>query len=319
MSVIGCEIDGKIFDRDRYSLRIVRCGEEFCLPDKMGESKLMSCYTLHFVMYGAGNFKFGDGPAVRLKRGDAFLLYVGEKYEYAPSKSDPWSYGFVDFVGEGVDELFACCGFTREKPYLSLGRFEQFGKVVRDLVDSYDASEVQSINCMANFMLLIGKMIKVNKFNSPEQNRMTKKLLTLHKALIFLNDNYRMDLDIGTIASAIAVSSDYIKHLFPEMIGMTVKDYLHRFRLSVASSMLQYEVNSDISSIAKTVGYNDQAYFTRVFVKYKGTTPSVYRRTHTFEDPFAWLGEMDIDFRSRSIIPKDKEVYDGEAVAEKCD
>ena len=49
--------------------------------------------------------------------------------------------------------------------------------------------------------------------------------------------------------------------------------------------------------VAESVGFVDQRYFSRVFKKIKGVTPTEYAIGNNSEDPFKWLKEKNIDLR----------------------
>ena len=40
-----------------------------------------------------------------------FLLYENEEHEYFPDPMAPWAYYWIDFIGEGVENVLAACGF----------------------------------------------------------------------------------------------------------------------------------------------------------------------------------------------------------------
>ena len=62
----------------------------------------------------------------------------------------------------------------------------------------------------------------------------------------------------------------FIKHL-----GLSPNDYLTQYRINRACSLLRNS-KLTISNIANSVGYDDPLYFSRVFKKVKGVSPSIY-------------------------------------------
>ena len=93
------------------------------------------------------------------------------------------------------------------------------------------------------------------------------------------------------------VSPDYLKHLFAEVLGMPLTEYLNRFRISSACEKLRQSDAIGIEEIAAEEGYSDAKYFARVFKKIKGMSASEYRKSCMSEDPFALLKERKIDYR----------------------
>ncbi len=86
-------------------------------------------------------------------------------------------------------------------------------------------------------------------------------------------------LSRGQIAAHIAVSESYLTRIFRRDLGIAPWEYLMRFRIERAKELLRV-TNLTITQIGHLVGYNDAAYFTRVFHQETGRTPLTFRR-HT--------------------------------------
>jgi two-component system response regulator YesN len=89
--------------------------------------------------------------------------------------------------------------------------------------------------------------------------------------------NYRAPLTVSGIARAIHVSSSHLAHRFRSETGMTVKEYVARVRVEMASRMLR-ETDAKLESIADAVGFCDAPHLSRVFVQYTRQRPGEYRR-----------------------------------------
>jgi len=98
----------------------------------------------------------------------------------------------------------------------------------------------------------------------------------VQKAIDYVHHHYHRDLGIDEVAEAAGVSCSYFCVLFKQQTGSTFLDYLTRYRIDKACSILR---NSDVKvfQIAPLVGYQDPKYFTQVFKKVVGMTPSEYR------------------------------------------
>jgi len=96
------------------------------------------------------------------------------------------------------------------------------------------------------------------------------------QAIAFLHQNYTRPITRWEIADAIGVSEDYISRVFNRELSISPWDYLNRFRV-LQSKQLLLNTTETISSIAKQVGFKDQAYFSRVFRKVTGMSPQAFR------------------------------------------
>lgn len=95
------------------------------------------------------------------------------------------------------------------------------------------------------------------------------------KAFNYVKNNYSEKFSIEEIASHCNMSPRKFSHVFKRECGITLKEYLLRFRIDMAIQMLNNSSYS-ITTIATQVGFNDHSYFTRVFRKYVGINPSLY-------------------------------------------
>ena len=88
------------------------------------------------------------------------------------------------------------------------------------------------------------------------------------------------DLSLSSVADAVALSPNHLSTLFKSKIGVGFSEYLTEVRLRQAKRLL---ITSDlrVSEVAERVGYQNMEYFSMLFKKNTGQTPSQYRRSHT--------------------------------------
>ncbi|MFC7681890.1 response regulator [Paenibacillus sp. GCM10028914] len=95
-------------------------------------------------------------------------------------------------------------------------------------------------------------------------------------ALDYINTNLGADLGIEELSDHLGISSSYFCLLFKNHVGITFVEYLTKQRMEAAKFLL---TNSDknIAQIGAFVGYHERRYFTKVFQKATGMTPSEFR------------------------------------------
>ena len=290
-----------MFKDEQHRISVLRCCEEWCSPNKKKERRVREYYSLHFVIGGKGTLVYeygGECHEVVLQKGDSFLLYAKEKYEYCPDSNRPWGYQWIDFTEENADDLFSACGYDKEKPFIQVRHFDRVRSALGELIDAYDVSEVQRLRCSGYFLLLVSYLIEdMRRTLSSKEESQSKKLQRLRNILIYINNNYRRELDVDTVAVDACVSPDYLKHMFSDLLDMPFTEYLNRFRISSACEKIQQSNAIGIEEISAEVGYADPKYFARIFKKIKGVSASEYRNDCAGDDPFAWLKEKNIDYR----------------------
>lgn len=287
---------GEIISDKRISVQIRRVGQEYCEPRKKSELRRgFSYHSLHFVLFGRGTL-IANGESISLSRGDAFILYAGEKYEYYPDASDPWSYLWIDFYCDGAQKIFDRCGFSVQKPTVHLPEFSEYMEILKSIYESYDAGPLQELNSSAYFMLLLGKLIGDADKARHAADHASIKYRHIREILTYINNNYRMELSVQKIARENCLSVSRMMALFSEVVGMSPVVYINRFRVSASCELLA-QSDMSIAEIANAVGVEDPLYFTRIFRKVMGVSPREYRSKGVYEDPYAWLKEKGMDFR----------------------
>ena len=125
-----------------------------------------------------------------------------------------------------------------------------------------------------NYMRQI--MLHAIRLRDRESKKQQKDLL--NKAIEFIDECYAEEtISLDKVAQKVNISPNYFSAMFSQEVGQTFVEYLTAMRITEAKRMLrQTEMRS--SEIAFAVGFRDSHYFSFVFKKVSGCTPSEYRR-----------------------------------------
>ena len=105
--------------------------------------------------------------------------------------------------------------------------------------------------------------------------------LLVKQALAYLQQNYQNPITRQEIATAVNANASYLSRIFSQEVGITLWDFLARLRMQIAQELiLNYSQSKTITEIALQVGYNDPAYFTKVFKAHTGLSPNKYRKAN---------------------------------------
>lgn len=110
------------------------------------------------------------------------------------------------------------------------------------------------------------------EFQKQGKNQLPK---TLEKALEFIDSHFRETLSLADVASICNVSETHLSHLFSEHLNTGFSSYIAEKRISKAKELLLTQMS--IKEISAETGFQDQNYFTRLFRKLTGFTPSEFR------------------------------------------
>lgn len=98
----------------------------------------------------------------------------------------------------------------------------------------------------------------------------------IYPILIILIEQYSGQLSLQSVAEEVNIATTYLSHLFKKEMKCTFNNYVTMMRLAVAKRML-WENKYKIHEIAVRVGFSDNRYFSRVFKKETGMSPSEYK------------------------------------------
>jgi two-component system response regulator YesN len=120
----------------------------------------------------------------------------------------------------------------------------------------------------------IGKMVDACHNISPEKKDQTSSII--EKAKEYINSHYSKELSLEEVSQSIDISPYYFSKLFKDKTGENFIEYLTAVRIESAKRLLQDRKRS-VKEICIESGYSDPNYFSRIFKKYEGVTPSEYR------------------------------------------
>lgn len=101
--------------------------------------------------------------------------------------------------------------------------------------------------------------------------------LSVRKILDYIELNLNLPLTLKSISEKLNLSAPYISSQFKKEVGTTVIRYINQLRINDAIKLLDSSSMS-IQDIAACIGITDYNYFTKVFKKEVGMTPSEYRK-----------------------------------------
>ncbi len=140
--------------------------------------------------------------------------------------------------------------------------FDEPEKMLR--ADSFDEFSARLLQIVDDAALMIQTVV---------ERRENRNVVRIKQ---YLADNYKADISLDDIATAVDMNSSYISSSFKQATGQTIIEYLTDLRIEQAKKLL---LGTKLKSyeIAALVGYNDHHYFHRIFKKRVGVSPNAFR------------------------------------------
>lgn len=153
-----------------------------------------------------------------------------------------------------------------------------YDSIIREMKEKQPHYKLQVQSLCASLLITLARQYSLNQedfFDSSDNQKQN----IVKKAIAFINSNYQDNITIDSIALHVGFSKYYLCHVFKEMTGQTVIDYVNVLRCNQVKNMIS-SGSANISQSALSCGFNNLSYFTKTYKKHMGVLPSVDMREY---------------------------------------
>lgn len=229
-------------------------------------------YILLYCLEGQGNIDIYDKSIV-LSANEFFIIPPNIPHHYKSSTTNPWSIYWAHFSGETADHLYS--RYTKQtdlKPIkipFNEHKSDQFLKIIQLLENSYDDAHLELSNLYL-FQFITTLIYQPLITNITETND------PVSKSINFMKENVDQSLTIAELAEQQSLSISRYSEIFKQQTGSSPINYFIHLKMQKSCQFL-YFTNMSIKEIAASVGFSDPYYFSRMFKKVLGISPSKYK------------------------------------------
>ena len=246
-------------------------------PHTSKREKLQS-YLCFMVEDGEGELVY-EGKKYELKTGDVVFIDCRKAYSHSTGmnlNAELWSLRWCHFYGPSMPAIYAKYCERGGLPVIRGADVSQYAAILTDiytLASSSDYIRDMRINGKLNDLLTL--LMESSWHRGAHTNAPKKMDISLVKS--FLDEHYKEKLSLESVASHFFIDKHYLARLFKEQYGVTLVTYLQQVRITHAKRMLRF-TNKSIEEIGLECGIGELNYFSRVFKKLEGVSPSEFRR-----------------------------------------
>ena len=218
-----------------------------------------------------------DDPTAALDNLDLSPLY--EKLQYASAAElDTILAEYTDSLGTGADGLRLAMGYLRVAAVITAQRIVAEAGADHRALDQALMSEVMRAEGAAGLEAVKALLLKA--IECRDVSGRVAGETPVGRARIYLSRNYdNPNLMLQDVAGEVGMSQSHFSTVFAQETGITFTQYLTALRIGKAKELLS-ATDMRSSEIAFAVGYNDAHYFSYLFKKQTGVTPSDYRKSN---------------------------------------
>ncbi|OMF37116.1 two-component system response regulator [Paenibacillus sp. FSL H8-0548] len=158
-----------------------------------------------------------------------------------------------------------------------LGRLESDNKILEEAKYAYFKSIGETTHVSQAISQLESFIAKANEVIRARGAAGSNSSMT--QLLQYIRDHYAEPLSLTELAKHFHFNPSYLSSYFTSHNKEGFSEYLNKIRVEKAAELLQYH-SASISEISGMVGYSDHSYFTKVFKKLTGLSPSHYRKQY---------------------------------------
>lgn len=161
----------------------------------------------------------------------------------------------------------------------------RFVSLLEGMIDEYKKGK----SCYTTLirMQLIELLILLSRIYSEMELNIDKSTISKNESQIlvqrisgYLTRNYNQKVSIPTLCKLFGISQRHLSRLFKQETGHTIVEVVHHLRIEKAKTLL-LESNDKVIEVALTLGYDDPAFFSRLFSRIVGCSPGKYKENES--------------------------------------
>ena len=249
--------------------RIEKCEEPFFFsPDDSAG------YRMFNVTEGEGTVE-ADGREYPAAKGDLFIFRPGARLKFTSAVREKlWSFCMITFGGSDAEFYLSesgCIGTPVKQTAVS----EHFHTAVKKCLDRSEAEGQSLSQAKINSFLLEA----LSSLKPAKSGRIRLRASEqAEKALRFIEFNYMYSITARDVAAELNIDRTHFFRIFKAKTGSSPEQYILSLRIKKAKELLAATANT-VTEIASLVGVGDVYYFSKLFKRAEGVSPTEYRKS----------------------------------------
>ncbi len=237
-------------------------------------SRTLQEFQLLYISHGSGVFSTIN-RSYEIAGGSAFFLFPGIRHAYHPHKSTGWEEFWIGFTGPYANNLWEQGVISPEKSIFHVGYQESlihmFDENFRLMHQQFPGFKIRLSGGIIALITSIMGLSKQQQYQTNEIN-VVDKVKSLLEGRIFDN------ISIDEITEATGIGKSKLIALFSDYTGLSPYQYFLHMKINKAKEWLNMGLS--VKEISYRLGFQDPCYFSRIFTKKTGFSPTEWRIHH---------------------------------------
>ena len=208
-------------------------------------------------------------------KGNMILFRPGEPqvyYYYAVDKTEVY---WVHFTGWKVEEYLERYELSKHENVFYTGVSPDYPWIYNQMIRELQLQRVNYEDMISLYMHHI--FITINRYIKEGRESKSDTINDIERAAHYFKDNFTKPISVEQYALEHLMSVNWFIHSFKSVMKMSPMQYIISLRISTAKGLLE-KSTKNIAEISNEIGYDNPLYFSRLFKKCTGLTPTEYRK-----------------------------------------
>lgn len=254
-----------------------QCGHPNNYYFRTDKGRMLDNYQFIYISHGQGECFFTPETPVKVMAGDMLVIPPHTWHSYYPDRSTGWHEHWIGMRGSTIENRFRNGFVTPSQRIFKIGYNEEIigyyrraSEIARMEMPNYQ----QVLAGLANLIFSLTLYQETNQTFINDRN-----VQLIEQARTILRENYLTDITPQKVAEMIHMSYSLFRKAFKAYTDLSPIQYVIELRLQAARKLLM-NTDKSIKEIAIYLNYDDSLYFSSLFKKHVGISPTTFREKY---------------------------------------
>ena len=255
-----------------------QCGhprDYFFRPDK---GRMLDNFQFVYISKGKGMCNFHDSESLQIHTGDMLIIPPFTWHSYWPDRATGWHEHWIGMRGNAIENRFRNGFVSPSQHIFKIGYNEEiigYYRRAAEIADLEMPGYQQVLAGLANLIFSLALYQDANQVLASDRN-----MEMIERARTILRENYRESITPQQVAKLVNMSYSLFRKMFKTYNHISPAQYVIELKMQHARKLLM-NTNLSIKEIAFHLNYDDPLYFSSLFKRHVGYSPSVFREKHS--------------------------------------